>query len=494
MIIEVISSSIVIVASVLIYKIIIAPRFSVLNKLPGPKPSSLIMGNFPEIAREEVIEPQLRWVRQYGDILKYNFIFNNPSVLISGPNELKHVLVTNAQNYKYQLTGADKLVYDFFGEGLLLIHGEKHKAHKRTIQPVFNYTHLKHMVPMFLNKMNVMLKRIEKLSEKGVPELDMSQEVSNIALDIIGQAAFAYNFDAVNDDKGEMTEKYKTFMRTFELGPHLFIPGWRSVPTPWNLKLKKAMNDINKVLYDIIAKKKASIARNEKKDLEDFDMLDLILRAEDEETGEKFDDKQIHNHVMTFVLAGHETTATAMAWLIYNISQNPEVEQKLVEELNANLKGKENLTYDDFEKLPYFENVIKESLRLHPSAPITTRMTIEDDVISGYKIPKGTRIVICPGVNQRLEKYWGENPEKFNPDRWNDPKTKELPLHAYMPFLMGPRTCIGFKFAKLEMKAVIALLYMKYTFKLKPGHKVERRLAITMKPSPSLLMTVHPRK
>jgi len=490
---EIIGGSALISSSVLFYKIVVAPRYSVLNRIPGPKPTSLLMGNFPEISSEEVCEPQLRWAQQYGDIVKYSFIFNSPSVLITGEKELKHVLITNARNYHYQLTGRDSLVTDSFGEGLLFIEGDVHAQHKRMVQPVFNYAHLKDMVPIFMSRTNDLIERFKKHMAEGNSYFEMSKEMSNLALDVIGLAAFTYDFDAVHDDNGEMTEKYRTFMHSFELNPSLFIPHWRKLPTPGNLKLKEAMKKIDEVLFDIIGKKQEQMKNADNQTGKNFDMLDLLLRAKDPETDETLNAKQVHNHVMTFMLAGHETTATALAWLIYNLAQHPEVERKFCEELDS-LKGKQNLTYDDFEKLPYLENIIKETLRLHPSAPITTRLTVEDDVISGYQIPKGTRIVICPGVQHRMEKYWGPDAAVFNPDRWSDPKIKDLPQYAYMPFLMGPRQCIGHKFAKIEMKVIISLLYMNFSFKLQEGLNVQRKLMITMKPFPNLMCSVTPRE
>jgi len=221
---------------------------------------------------------------------------------------------------------------------------------------------------------------------------------------------------------------------------------------------------------------------------ESKDLLDLLIEAQDESTGSVLSDKEISDQVLTFLLAGHETTSVAMSWVLYCLGQHPDVAKKVTEEVTSVLANEE-LTWEALDKFKYLGNVIKETMRLFPPAPITNRKPIKDDIICGQPIPAGTAIIICPGVQHRLPQYW-ENPEKFDPDRW-DKNTEPVNNFTYMPFLAGPRGCIGNKFAIAEMKTVLATLLNQFTFSNAKGYQVKKKLTVTMRPSPGLLMEVN---
>jgi len=472
-----------------VYKLFIAPKFSPLSKIPGPKPTSWIMGNYAEIAKANPTDQHLKWAEQYGDVCLYTFAFGSRTVLVSGANEIKHVLINNSNNYLKQVVGQDALINDILGEGLLFLEGETHRLHRKMIQPGFNYGQLKQMIPLFIKKTQKLVDRWNKLRADGESTMDISTEMSNLTLDIIGRSSFAYEMNAVDDPDGKMSNWCKTVMDTFHLTFWILLPGYRKLPTPANLKLKESIREVESVIMKTIKEKQAKMVNGEKSDL--IDLLDLLLETKDD-NGVLFTDHQILNHAMTFMLAGHETTSAGLSWLFYLLSQHPEVEAKLAEEVKV-FKGRTDFTIEELEKLPYLENVIKETLRLYPPAPITIRIAINDDNIGGYHIPAGSKVLISSGVVHRLEKYWGPTAKSFNPDRWDDPKIKELPHHLYFPFLLGPRSCIGAKFARLEMKVIIVMLMNHFSLKLVPGSFIRPQLTLTQKPHPSLPMTVHAR-
>jgi cytochrome P450 len=331
-----------------------------------------------------------------------------------------------------------------------------------------------------------LIDRWNSLSANEVSSLDISTEMSNLTLDIIGQSAFAYEMNAVDDSEGTMSNWCKTVMETFTLNFWILLPGYRKLPTPGNRKLKDSIYNVESVIMKTIREKHTKLASGEKSPM--IDLLDLLLETKDE-NGVVFTDHQILNHAMTFMLAGHETTSAALSWLFYLLSQHPEVEAKLAEEVKV-FKDRSDFSIEELEKLPYLENVIKETLRLYPPAPITIRVAIQDDNIGGYHIPAGSKVLISSGVIHRLEKYWGPTARQFDPDRWDTPHVKELPHHLYFPFLMGPRSCIGAKFARLEMKVIIVMLLNHFSLKLVPGSSFRPVLTLTQKPCPSLPMKV----
>jgi len=215
-----------------------------------------------------------------------------------------------------------------------------------------------------------------------------------------------------------------------------------------------------------------------------------MLSAKDDESGDVLTDSQMHGHTFTFMLAGHETTSVALSWLFYVLAKYPEVEEKLIKEIQTIIPNGQEVNADIVDKMPYLNNVIKETLRLYPPIPIAAgRKPIEDDFIGGYKIPKGTKILVCPLIQHRLETYW-KNPDTFDPDRWNNSQSDQF---AYMPFLIGNHQCIGNRFAMLEIKIIVAILLSKFHLKILPGLEIKKKLSLSMRPHP-LKMTVHPRQ
>jgi cytochrome P450 len=212
----------------------------------------------------------------------------------------------------------------------------------------------------------------------------------------------------------------------------------------------------------------------------------MLMRARDAETGAGLDDSQLRNETITFLLAGHETTANALTWIFYLISQHPAVEQLLLEEINNVLAGK-TPTLADIPQLPYTKSVIQESMRLYPPIWIIERRVIQQDVICGYTLPAGSAVVISPYALHRHPTFWQE-PEKFDPTRFH----AGVP-EAYIPFGAGPRFCIGNEFAMLEAQLITVMVLQAFQLKLPPGHPVEPQPDITLRSKHGMRMTLHPR-
>jgi cytochrome P450 len=249
------------------------------------------------------------------------------------------------------------------------------------------------------------------------------------------------------------------------------------IPTPANLRARRATRQLDDVLYRIIRQRR-------EENVDKGDLLSLLLHARDEDDGGQMNDKQLRDEAMTLFLAGHETTALVLSWAWYLMAQHPEAEQKLHEELNTVLAGRLP-TVDDWPKLKFTEWIALEAMRLYPPAYVIGREALVDCVIGGYPVRRGTTMLMPTWVVQRDARFF-EEPEKFKPERWGDERIKAMPKFAYFPFGGGPRVCIGQQFAMMELVLILATIAQKFHFRLQPGAAVTPMPTFTLRPSPGI--------
>lgn len=221
------------------------------------------------------------------------------------------------------------------------------------------------------------------------------------------------------------------------------------------------------------------------------DILSIMMRARDED-GRGMSDDELNSEVRTLLFAGHETTAVSLTWVLYALSLHPEIQQRLRDEVCAHWPDVEpHVTSERAESMPYLNAVVKETLRLYPAAPMVLRRAVKDDTIAGYRIPAGTRIVLGLGAMMRLPELYPE-PEKFNPDRFmqeSGPGASQQPNpYLFLPFAIGSRMCIGYKFAILQLKMALCHVIRRFQFEPVPDRKYKRKANITMKPDPELIL------
>ena len=253
------------------------------------------------------------------------------------------------------------------------------------------------------------------------------------------------------------------------------------IPLPSNRRYVAARDEFDELIYGIIAER-----RREPRE----DLLSMFLAAKDEETGEHMSDEQVRDEVRTMFIAGHETTATSLAWTWYLLSMFPDAAQRLREEL-AEVLGGRSATAGDLPQLTYTWRVIQESLRLYPPIWMYLRTAIEDDVIDGYRIKAGKNIYLSPFITQRHLDFW-DNPEGFDPDRFAPEKTQGWHRFKYWPFGGGPRKCIGNNFAVVEMQLVVATVAQAYELLLVPGHQVVVQPGLSLRQRDGVLVDVKP--
>jgi len=257
---------------------------------------------------------------------------------------------------------------------------------------------------------------------------------------------------------------------------------------------QKIRQEMEKIVSDKIAQH-ANLSTDSVTDSgseEQRDLLDILVSLKDEETGEPLAPQVIIDNCIAFLLAGHETSSTCLTWTIWLLITNPHVEEKLAREIRDELGANGIPKIETVDKLKYLNKVVKESLRIRPPVPYLGRWTEKDDVLCGHKIPAGNIVIVSPYVQHHLPSLWDE-PEVFNPERWNE-GSENIPMGAYIPFGHGARNCIGNRFALLEIKAILCMLIQKFKFSLAPGHPpIIRKDRIVLRPFPYLKIALQAR-
>ncbi len=399
-------------------------------------------------------------VREYGDFIGLR-ILNFRILLINHPDHIEDVLVNHPRKFiKGRVLKANKRV---FGSGLLTSEGEFWLRQRRLAQPAFHRARI-------ASYGSTMVEYTERLLHEWQDgeERDIHKEMMRLTLQIVGKTLF----DA--DVERDAQEVGKSLELLLELGANfrrtVMIPQW--LPTPTNLRLELAIRKIEKVLYRIIAEKRAS-------GRDAGDLLSMLLAAQDED-GSRMTDQQLRDEAITLFLAGHETTANTLSWTWWLLAQNPAAEAKLHDELRTALAGRAP-SLEDLPKLVYTNHTITESLRLYPPAWGTARTAIEDHEIAGYAVPKGSGVSFAQWTVHR-DARWYDAPDEFRPERWEGDLLKRIPRFAYFPFGGGPRQCIGNAFALMEAALILATIAQQYRFRLVEGHPVVPLASITLRP------------
>jgi cytochrome P450 len=410
--------------------------------------------------------------REHGDVVRVRFL-NFPVYLVAHPEGIKHVLQENHRNYTKSRDYV--ILARLLGQGLVTSEGSLWLKQRRLMQPMFHREKIASFGTMMTDCTLGMLDRWSRLVGRNEP-IDMTNEMMGLTLEIVGRALFTMDLTGHADTIGrEITIANERFAH-FDVG---MIMPW--LPTRKNLRFRKAVDELRRIVLEMIA--------NRRRENRDYgDLLSMLLAARDEETGEAMSDEQLRDEVLTLILAGHETTATALSWTWYLISQHPEVERKLRAELDEVLGGRPP-AMADLVNLNYTGMVIDEAMRIYPPVWAIGRAAIEDDEIMGYRVPRGSNVMLSQWMTHRHPKFW-ENPERFEPERFSAERAAGRPRYAYFPFSGGPRQCIGNIFALTEANLILAAVAQKYSPRLVPGHRIEPYPLITLRPRYGLKMTL----
>ncbi len=439
---------------------------------PGPK-GNFLLGTLLE-AWADPLRMMTDGVREFGEIVGFRFAYMR-YVVVADPEGIKHVLVGNHRNYTKSVNYAGLKV--ILGNGLLTAEGEPWRKQRKLTQPAFHRERLSGFADTMAECTRDMLDRWDRREDDGT--VDAHEEMMRLTFRIVGRTLLSAELDgeakAIGEAMGIGIKWANDYVESV-----VRLPPW--VPTPNNIRFNRAKRTIDELMDRIISERRSSTERRD-------DLLGMLMEMKDEETGEGMSDKQLRDELLTLVLAGHETTANALSFALHVLSQHPDVLLALRREADEVLAGRMP-TLADVPRLTYTGQVIEEVMRLYPPAWALERQAIEDDVINGYRIPKGAVIGIAPWVTHRLPRLW-PNPEGFDPSRFTKEAKEARHKHAYLPFGGGPRTCIGNAFAMMELQIVLPMIIQRYRLDLVPGFRMELEPTITLRPKKGVPMHLH---
>jgi len=439
-----------------------------ITRPPGPRPHFLI-GNFP-LGSPDPLAVFSGWAREFGDIFYYRAGWIHVYFLNS-PELIESVLVTNQQNFR-----KDRVIQNsrwFLGQGLLTSEGGEWLRQRRLSQPAFHRERL----ALYARIINACAEEMLD-SWKDGENRDVHQEMMQLTLRVVAKVLFSV--DVKNESK-EVAAALNLLMK-HSSGARMLLPPWvRYLPLPFLIRVRRAVRQLDEVVYRIIRERRRSENDN-------GDLLSMLMSARDED-GSRMTDRQLRDEVMTFLLAGHETTALSLSWAWFLLSENPEAENKLHHELARVLDGK-NPSFEDLPRLCYTEAVVKESVRLYPPAWSLARTAAEDFEIGGYLVPAGSNVVMSQWIMHRDPRFF-PSPEQFDPGRWFEEPTQRLPRFAYFPFGGGPRYCVGASFAMMEATLLLAAIAQRFRLRMVPGHNVVPVPSITLRPKYGIKMSLH---
>jgi cytochrome P450 len=431
----------------------------VANYPPGPRGLQTLhtVLNF----RRDPLQTLFGLTQRYGDICAYRY-GPFPVVLANHPSAVNRVLVENHPNYGKQRSPFYQMLKWILGEGLVTSDGDFWKRQRRLAQPSFQRKRLDAMAPMMVSCTQQLLENWRR----GEGRLDAAAEMMSLTLRIIGLAIFSQEIGHTRDDVGHAFEELQKQMgERFQS----LLPLPPVLPLDRDRRFRKGRDRLYALVLQQVQQRRALLERPP-------DLMTTLVEAQDPETGERMSDAQIGDELVTFLLAGHETTANTLAWTIYLLSRHPEARRRLEAEVDEALRGGA-ATVEDLARMPYLERVLLESLRLYPPAWVYGRRSHAADELLGHSIPAGQLVTIAPYVLHRHPEFWN-NPEGFDPDRF----LEERPKGSFVPFAAGPRQCIGNYFAMLESRLILATLVQQVRLNLVPGAPIVPDPLITLRP------------
>jgi cytochrome P450 len=440
----------------------------------GPK-AHWLLGHLREF-RADPLGCVTRFAREYGDFVPIRLGLRR-CLLISDPQAIEEVLITHNRDFKKHF--GLQLTRQLLGNGLLNSEGEFWLRQRRLAQPAFHRERIREYGRMMIEDTRQTIAGWQAGDRR-----DLVVEMMALTLKIAARTLFDTNEAG---DAAIIREQLGRSIRLFNERFQSLIQLPLSWPTPRHIKQRRVTKALNAVIYKYINQRRGESLEGR------HDLLSLLLHARDEAgDGTGMTDVQLRDEVMTLFLAGQETTALALSWTWYLLSEHPDSEQRLVEELRREL-GDGPLTADDVPRLKYAEAVILESMRLFPPAYILGREAVRDVSIGGHVIPKGMTVFMSQWVAHRDPRWWRE-PEVFRPERWLDGSTKDLPKYAYFPFGGGPRICIGNTFAMMETVIVLAEMARRFRFERVSREPLVPVPSITVRPDRALEVTVQIRE
>ncbi len=427
---------------------------------------------------------RLDWMQSvlddYGDVVKFKLL-NEEMYLVNHPDLVKEMMAVKQDNYTKRST-AFKMVSVVLGESTFTARGKSWARKRKLAQPSFHKKKINNLTSIMTDTIKDMLDDWETRCDKG-ETIEVANAMMRLTLSVVVKALFS---TALKEEELQTVADIFTPLLVETTKRILYPFKWIfKLPTAKNKAYFENIEKLDQIIFRIIKERRASSEKP-------MDLLQMLLDAKDEETGEFLDDRELRDEVMTVFIAGHETTANAMAWLWSVLSRRRDIRKKVEEEVDQVL-GERVPTAADFPKLPYLLKVFKETLRVYPPVPILPRHVEKDDKIGNYNMKAGHDVLISPYLLHRHPDFW-EKPEYFDPERFEKEAIKKQHVFAYLPFGGGPRICMGNNFAMMEAVFILAMTAQKFRLNVLPGTEIKPIISLTTRPKYGVPVTLERRK
>jgi cytochrome P450 len=445
---------------------------SAIREPPGP-PGHWLLGHSREF-EQDALGVFMRGFREFGDVVAFRF---GPirACLLAHPDHVQHVLQKNHRNYDKNAFSYRRLRV-LIGDGLITSDGARWQAHRSLAQPAFQRRQLESVASASLRAAHRVADAWRTRAGEG-GRTDLHRDMMSAALEVAAAVLFGAEIAAEADAVGQALDLAlaETVRRVYALLPLPML-----VPTPANLRLRRAITGLHVLVERLVERRRRSGQGRGaplRGDLrgrpwEPGALLDDLLQG--------LDGRALRDEVVTFLLAGHETTANLLTWAIWLLGLHPEIAARLRAEIETALGGRPP-TLDDLPRLGYVRMVLEEAMRLYPPVWVVDRNTVAEDTIGRHRIAKGTLVMLSQYVTHRHPAFWPD-PERFDPDRFGPAAARARPRYAYFPFIGGPRMCMGAQFAMTEATLILACLARRFALTPIAGEAVEVNPSVTLRP------------
>jgi len=423
------------------------------NKLP-PEAKEPLDISFSE----NMLVKLLRYFSNLGDAFRiYSPLTQADIYVLSHPEHVRHVLVDKHQNYTKGL-GIER-VGILLGSGIMVSEGDLWRRQRKLLQPAFHRDMIANMMEHIRTANLGLREKWVEAAHSGI-KTNVTRNMSEVTLEVILRSIFGDGLERIIAEHGS-----NPFSLLIE-------------DTQRNLAFAYKFRALSKLIAECVERHRAHAEKN-------ADLLTMLIEARDRKSGEPMPERLLLDEIMTLIIAGHETTASVLNWVWYLLSQHPEVESRLHEEIDRFPQAP--ATTDEIAQLPYTRQVIEESMRLYPPGWLLTRRSIGPDVIAGYPIAPNTDVFISPYLVHRHPQFWTD-PERFDPERFSATQAGQRNRFCYLPFALGPRACIGEHFAMVEMIYHVALLSRDVRLRYLPQQPVELECQVNLRTKHPLMM------
>jgi cytochrome P450 len=417
-------------------------------------------------------------VREHGHHVRFRFGWLRYH-LVNDPASAHRVLVENARGYVKSRNYAGLKI--LLGQGLLTSEGEHWKRQRRLAQPAFHRQRLAGFAQQMVACANDLMDRWDRELLPRATLFDLHAEMMRLTFRVVGRTLLSKDLDGEARSFGEALNVALRWTNEY-VESVVKVPPW--VPTPNNLRFRRAASTLEALVDAVVAERRAAGAA-----APDGDLLAMLMAAKDEASGLSMSDRQLRDELITLVLAGHETTAASLSFTFGLLARHPAVLRRVRAEA-LEVLGDRDPTLADLPRMPYAKAVVEESLRLYPPAWVVERDALEPDVVGGHPVDAGATVAVSPYILHRRADLWPD-PEGFDPERFLHPDPAR-PKLAYLPFGAGPRTCIGNAFAMMEMQLVLPMIARRFRLELEPNARLELDPSVTLRPKTGVPMRARP--